>query len=103
MFGCFLRTVLLHTEGLRLNSKHLSHPLQSLPRWFHIPQFPIDNRVRTYANHGSKLLDHEPPVHASLADMFAKCLWLFRICRIEFDEIEAQFEGVEGLRKVVFL
>ena len=71
--------------------------------WLGSSPFPVDNGARIYSYKGCKLLDHEPSVHASLADMFAKRMRFFGIRRIKLDEIEGQFEGVEGLKKVVFL
>jgi hypothetical protein len=35
--------------------------------------------------------------------MLAKCMRFFRISRVKLDEIKVQCEGVEELRKVVFL
>ena len=45
----------------------------------------------------------QPKVESPLAKVVANCSWFFRIGGVKLDEIEAQFEGVEGLRKVVIL
>ena|SRR3989338_5936553 len=76
---------------------------QALSRRLHAPELPIYHRILGNPDERSKFLDHKMPVHSGFADMFSKCLWLFRISRIKLDEIKADFEGVEGLRKVVFL
>ena len=84
-------------------SQHIPYALQALLCWLLIPELPVNHRVRAHSDKNGKFPDQKVLIHPCLADGLPHCLWLFRIRGIKLDEMEASCEGIEGLRKVVFL